>query len=143
MKKKAYKILIVDDDSFILDTLKLALKNTRYTITTATNPLKAYRMIEDTHFDIVISDILMPEMDGITLLEKIKDYNGMIQVVMMTQEISINNTIKAFRKGAVDIFFKPFENLNQISETIDQIAAKLDRVNAILKRLVQEKKKND
>ncbi|MCK5341257.1 MAG: response regulator, partial [Desulfobulbaceae bacterium] len=100
-------------------------------------------MIEDTHFDIVISDILMPEMDGITLLEKIKDYNGMIQVVMMTQEISINNTIKAFRKGAVDIFFKPFENLNQISETIDQIAAKLDRVNAILKRLVQEKKNND
>ncbi|MCK5341417.1 MAG: response regulator, partial [Desulfobulbaceae bacterium] len=92
MKKKAYKILIVDDDSFILDTLKLALKNTRYTITNATNPLKAYRMIEDTHFDIVISDILMPEMDGITLLEKIKDYNGMIQVVMMTQEISINNT---------------------------------------------------
>ena len=77
----------------------------------------------------------MPEMDGLTLLEKIKEYNGMIQVIMLTSEITVNNTIRAFRKGAIDIYFKPLETIDEIVTAVDDSARKLDRVNAILRRL--------
>ena len=134
MTEKQYRLLIIDDDDFILSTLELAFENTPYLVTTVNNPFKAYSMIEESHFDIVISDIVMPGMDGLTLLEKIKDYNGMIQVIMLTGEITVNNTIKAFRKGAVDIFFKPLETMGQIVTAVDEAAKKLDRVNAILSK---------
>ena len=134
MTEKQYRLLIVDDDDFMLTNLELAFEGTPYLVTTVNNPFKAYSMIEDSRFDIVISDIVMPGMDGLTLLEKIKDYNGMIQVIMLTGEITVNNTIKAFRKGAVDIFFKPLETMGQIVTAVDEAAKKLDRVNAILSK---------
>ncbi len=134
-KRKKYKILIVDDDQNILNMLDLAFINTSYDITTIDHPLHAYKMIENEHYDMVISDIQMPQMDGLTLLRKIKNFNGMIQVVMMTAHISISNTLDAFRYGAVDIFFKPFADINEIILAADGVAAKLDRVNNILRQL--------
>lgn len=140
-KSRKYKILIVDDDQDILSMLQLAFMSTDYEVTTINHPLQAYKMIENEHFDMVISDIQMPQMDGLTLLRKIKNFNGMIQVIMMTAHITINNTLDAFRYGAVDIFFKPFEDVNEIITAADGVAAKLDRVNNILHKLAAEGEK--
>jgi len=134
---RRYKILIVDDDNDILSLLELAFLDTPYETKTVDHPLKAYEMIENEHFDMVISDIQMPQMNGLTLLRKIKNFNGMIQVVMMTAHITINNTLDAFRYGAVDIFFKPFDDISEIVRAADAIAAKLDRVNNILRKLAE------
>lgn len=135
--RKKHKILIVDDDKDILSMLELAFLNTSYQVTTIDHPLQAYKMIENEHFDMVISDIQMPQMDGLTLLRKIKNFNGMIQVIMMTAHITINNTLDAFRYGAVDIFFKPFEDINEIILAADNVATKLNRVNSILHELAK------
>lgn len=135
--RKKHKILIVDDDKDILSMLELAFMSTSYEVTTIDHPLQAYKMIEDQHFDIVISDIQMPQMDGLTLLRKIKNFNGMIQVIMMTAHITINNTLDAFRYGAADIFFKPFEDINEIILAADNVATKLNRVNSILHALAK------
>ena len=137
-ESRTYKILIVDDDRDILSLLELAFLNSPYIVTTIDHPLQAYKMIENEHFDMVISDIQMPQMDGLTLLRKIKSFNGMIQVIMMTAHITISNTLDAFRYGAVDIFFKPFEDINEIIIAADGVAAKLDRVNNILRQLATE-----
>ncbi|MDH3392432.1 MAG: response regulator [Desulfobulbaceae bacterium] len=134
---KIHRILIVDDDKDILSMLELAFLNTSYEVTTIDHPLQAYKMIENEHFDMVISDIQMPQMDGLTLLRKIKNFNGMIQVIMMTAHITINNTLDAFRYGAVDIFFKPFEDINEIILAADNVATKLNRVNSILHELAK------
>ncbi len=134
MPKRKYRILIVDDDDFILTTLKLGFEETPYEVITVNNPITAYELIENEPFSIVICDIVMPEMDGITLLGKIKKFNGMIQVIMLTQEITVNNTIKAFRKGAIDIFFKPLEDMDGIMKAVDDAVEKLIRVDSILKR---------
>ena len=136
-ESRKYKILIVDDDRDILSMLELAFLNTSYEVTTIDHPLQAYKMIENEHFDMVISDIQMPQMDGLTLLRKIKNFNGMIQVVMMTAHITISNTLDAFRYGAVDIFFKPFEDINEIIVAADNVATKLNRVNSILHKLAE------
>ena len=134
---RQYKILLVDDDDDILSTLELAFLATPYHVTTVNHPERAYEMIENEHFDMVISDIQMPDMDGLTLLRKIKNFNGMIQVIMITGHITISNTLNAFRYGAVDIFFKPFEDITEITRAADAIALKLDRINSILHRLAE------
>ena len=135
MPKRHYKLLIVDDSKSILYKLGEHFANTSYETTTVDDPLKAYKMIEDEQFHIVISDIIMPKMDGLTLLRKIKNYNGMIQVLMITADITISNTLNAFRYGAADIFFKPIEDLDELVTAVDGIAAKLDRINAIIGKL--------
>ena len=137
---KRYKVLIVDDSKSVLKGLEHAFADSNFLVTTTPNPIAAYEMIENQHFDIVISDIMMPEMDGLTLLRKIKNFNGMIQVIIITGYITINNTLNAFRYGANDIFFKPFDDMGEIVQAAEAAAAKLDRINAILKRLTKEKR---
>ena len=136
---RKYKVLIVDDSTSILKTLARAFTETPYEVTTCSDSVKAYSMIEDQHFDIVISDIMMPELDGLSLLRKIKNYNGTIQVIMITGYITINNTLNAFRYGANDIFFKPFKDIQEIISAVDAAAKKLNRINEILKMLASEK----
>lgn len=133
-----YKLLVVDDDQQVLSLLELAFIDTPYLVTTCNDPVLAYQRIENEHFDIVITDIQMPQMDGLTLLRKIKNFNGMIQVLIMTAHMTINNTLNAFRYGAVDIFFKPFEDLDELTQATDNIALRLNRVHNILNKLVEE-----
>ena len=140
-ESRKYKILIVDDDKDILSMLEMAFLPTVYDVTIIDHPLQAYKLIENEHFDMVISDIQMPQMDGLTLLRKIKNFNGMIQVVMMTAHITISNTLDAFRYGASDIFFKPFDDINEIVLAADNVATKLNRVNNILRKLAEGEKK--
>lgn len=140
--KKTYKILIVDDSDVIQLMLKNAFKNTPYEVNTIGNPLTAYQMIENEHYDIVISDIVMPEMDGLTLLKKIKGFNGMIQVLIMTAHATINMALDAFGYGATDIFLKPLEDTSEIIRTVNETVAKLDRVDNILNKIAQEKRGN-
>jgi len=116
---RKYKLLIVDDSSSILKTLARAFAGTPYEVKT--------------------SDIMMPELDGLSLLRKIKNYNGTIQVIMITGYITINNTLNAFRYGANDIFFKPFKDMGEILAAVDAAARKLNRINEILKMLASEK----
>ena len=136
---RKYKVLIVDDSTSVLKALARAFADTPYEITTCNDPVKSYEMIEDEHFDVVISDIMMPELDGLSLLRKIKNYNGTIQVIMITGYITINNTLNAFRYGANDIFFKPFKDIQNLIDAVDAAAGKLTHINEILKMLASEK----
>ena len=139
MPNRNYKLLIVDDSKSILHALDRVFADTPYDVTTINNPVKAYEKIENEHFDIVISDIMMPELDGLSLLRKIKDFNGTIQVIMITGYLTINNTINAFRYGANDIYFKPFDDMGELVEAVDAAAKKLDRISEILTMLANEK----
>lgn len=137
-KDKPYKVLIVDDSKAILASLLSAFAKTPYEVKSFTNPVKAYQMVEDENFNIVVSDIEMPEMNGLDLLRKIKNHNGMIQVIIMTSYIKVNNTLNAFRYGASDLVFKPFEP-QEIVDAVHAAAAKLDRVNTLLAQAMIKK----
>ncbi|MFA6498748.1 MAG: response regulator [Desulfurivibrionaceae bacterium] len=138
MPGKQYKLLIVDDDQVILKLLERVLATTPHQVETCNDPIKAYEMIEDKHFDIVLSDISMPGMDGVSLLRKIKNFNGTIQVIMITGYTTINNTINTFRYGAVDIIFKPIKDKEELLNAVTEAARRLDRINTILKTLISE-----
>jgi len=131
---KTYRVLIVDDEQEILDALEAAFLTT-LDIYTTDNPITALEMIKETHFHVVIADIAMPQMNGLSLLRKIKEYNAFIQVIMITGYITITNALNAFRYGASDCFFKPFEDLNQIIDAVYNCIKKMERINDFLNKL--------
>lgn len=137
-RRKPYKVLIVDDSRSTLTSLMDVFAKTAFQVKTFTNPVKAYLAIENEGFDIVISDIEMPEMNGLDLLRKIKNHNGMIQVIIMTSYITVNNTLNTFRYGAFDMIFKPFKP-EQIVAATEAAAARLDKVNLLLTQAVEKK----
>src|SRR5262249_12547398 len=100
------------------------------------NGLMALNKIKEKPFDVVITDIRMPEMTGIELLEKIKEYDSTIQVIVMTSYASIDTAIKAIRLGAYDYLTKPFEDLNVITTVINRTVDKL-RLEQEVARLVE------
>lgn len=132
---KSYKILIIDDEQHILDAFETAFLTTGLDIYTMDNPLKALEMIKEAHFHVVIADIAMPQMNGLELLRKIKEYNAFIQVIIITGYITITNALNAFRYGASDCFFKPFKDPNQITDAIYNCIKRMERINDFLKEV--------
>ncbi len=101
------KLLIVDDDEILRESLTAVLQNRGYQCVQAENGKQAYDLISTQEFDVVISDIAMPEMDGIQLLEKATQLNPRIPFIIITAYASMETAIMALRKGAFDYLIKP------------------------------------
>jgi two-component system response regulator PilR (NtrC family) len=103
------KLLIVDDEEIIRDSLTFILRKEGYDVEEARNGAQALEKVMSTPFDIVITDIEMPEMRGTELLEKIALCSPQTFVVIITAYGSIETAIEALRKGAYDYILKPIE----------------------------------
>lgn len=108
MKNHA-KILIVDDEPIVLKTMKDILLSLweNYEIHTAISGEDALEMIGQTDFDVLVTDVLMPEMDGIELMRKAKGLREDLQTVVITGHGELDNVIEALRAGAVNYLQKP------------------------------------
>jgi DNA-binding NtrC family response regulator len=115
MKKN--RILIAEDEENILNLLERLLKKNGYVTYVANNGKKALEIAKSKEIDIVITDIRMPEMDGITLIKEIKKMDPCIEVIVMTAFASVDTAIEAVRIGARDYIRKPFD----IDEVINAI----------------------
>ncbi len=104
------KILIVDDESMICDLLKRSLEMEGFETDTAENGLVGLQKCTDDSFDLVVSDILMPEMDGITMMEKIKVAHPDMPIILITGYAKQYTARKATESGATDFLTKPFRN---------------------------------
>ena len=129
------KILVVDDEKDITDLLVRHFSFKDYDIVGVNDPGAALKMIEEENFNIVISDIVMPGLDGLELLRRIKDYNGGIQVIMITGYVTMNHILTAMRRGAETVFFKPLKDLDKLEEAVNQCIARLRMWQKILKEL--------
>ncbi|MBI2609379.1 MAG: sigma-54-dependent Fis family transcriptional regulator [Deltaproteobacteria bacterium] len=103
------RILVVDDEQSIRELLEIMLKREKYDVVTAENGKKALKKLEKESFDIVITDIQMPELSGIELLEKTKNMNEDIVVMMITAYGSTESAVHAMKLGAYDYITKPFK----------------------------------
>jgi two-component system response regulator PilR (NtrC family) len=104
------KILIVDDEESYRQVLKVIFEAEGYRIKTAVNGLSALEELKSNQYDLIISDVRMPDMDGIALLKAVKDISQDVRVVMMTAFGTINTAREAFKLGADDFIQKPFNN---------------------------------
>ena len=135
MDKKRYTILIVDDEQSITDLMSDYLEEEGYVTITTQNPLEALTYVENGDARIVITDIKMPEMSGIELLENIKKVNGLVQVIIMTGYGSLENTVRCLEQGANDYLLKPFKNLEEVKSVIDMTIEKISRWEKVIKNL--------
>jgi len=105
----AGRILIVDDEKDMLVLLKrIITEETDHEAVTESDPSRALDLFREDPFDLVITDLKMPKMDGIQLLEKIREIDPNTSVVILTAFATIENAVEAIRKGAYDYITKPF-----------------------------------
>ena len=109
-QKEEKKILVVDDDIHILDSITLLLSERGYTVTAASSAGEAMEHIKESDFDVVLTDIKMPEVSGIKLLGEINDFDPELPVIMMTAYAEVDLAINSIKRGAFDFFTKPFES---------------------------------
>lgn len=129
------KILIVDDEPDMLKLLSMILKEkTPYEVITTNNPIEAVHLVETMDFDLIITDLKMPGLDGLQLLEEAKKKNEDIPVVIITAYGTIDSATEAIEKGGFDFITKPFKK-EQILFTIERALkwSKVQKENRILK----------
>ena len=103
------RILIVDDEKDMLALLKRIIsEETDHEVIAETDPVHALELFKEKAFDLVITDLKMPKMDGIKLLESIKKTTPDVSVVILTAFATIETAVEAIRKGAYDYITKPF-----------------------------------
>ena len=125
-KQKSHKILLVDDDSRILNITSQALEYEGYQVATVTSGEAAIEALYTRDFDLVITDLFMGQVDGISVLKKAKESNPEVKVIIMTGNFDIHFVIEALRRNADDYILKPFtidELLNRVSNFIGKPSA--------------------
>ncbi len=132
-------VLIVDDEVEINNTLTRFLElEDRYSIDSVTDPFEALEKVKREKIHILLSDIMMPGMSGIELLEQVKMADGLTQVIMMTAYSTIDKVVECLEKGANDYILKPFDDLEEVKIVLDITADKLTR----WKQALLQSKKN-
>lgn len=103
-----FRILVVDDDKNTRILLKAVLEAERYTVFTAENGEEALRVMEGEHIDLVVLDIMMPKMDGLTVLRRIREEGNTLPVLLLTAKSEIDDRVEGLDSGADDYLTKPF-----------------------------------
>ena len=112
-------ILVVDDELLIRDLLYDFFSGQGWQISVAESGEKALNILHDKNIDLVLTDIKMPEMDGLTLTSHMKEKFPSIPVVVMTGYPSVDTAIQAIRSKVADYIVKPF-NINQLYKVIEE-----------------------
>lgn len=107
-------ILAVDDDETSLRLIKKIIEPTGHVVVTACNGLEALSLLANNEFDLIVTDLFMPEMDGFALLDELQIRDSSVPVIVVTACGSIENAVLAVRKGAYDFVEKPFNAENFI-----------------------------
>ena len=103
------RILVVDDEPNMLRLLKTILMDkTGYEVTTTNNPLEVAKMLQEAHYDLVITDLKMPLVDGIDLIGIVKAIEATMPIIVITAYGTIETAEEAIQKGAYDFITKPF-----------------------------------
>jgi len=143
MEQETYsniRILIVDDELIVRESLGNWLKEEGYSVDTSDNGQDALDKIKSQGRDLVIADVKMPGMDGIELLERCKKQDPELQVLVMTAYASIDTAVQAMKKGAFDYIVKPFnpEDVTQIIKRALKFKM-LEQENILLKKELEKK----
>ena len=112
---KRFKVLVLDDEQDILNVIdKFFSRKNIVDVVTYTNPLQAIETIKAGEIDLLLTDIMMPEMDGIEVLKTVKSQKPEVKVIMMTAYSTIDKILECEKLGANDYVTKPFISLKDV-----------------------------
>jgi len=127
------KVLVVDDEQVVLDGVSRHLKRDGYEVVTALSAAEALEAIEEDEVSVLVSDLMMPGMDGLELLDRIRETVPGLPVIMITGYATMKTALQALRKGAFDYIAKPFtraELLGVVARAARQAAISLTDMTA-------------
>ena len=104
------KILVVDDEALLVKGIRFNLQNEGYEVITGSNGLEALQLVQQEHPDLVVLDVMMPEMDGLTACEKIREFSN-VPIIMLTAKTDDMDKLIGFDHGVDDYLTKPFNIL--------------------------------
>jgi heterodisulfide reductase subunit A len=131
-------VLVVDDEKIVRDSMKEWLSEEGYPVQTADSAAEALNLLAEGSFKVMLTDIKMPGMDGVTLLTRAKEIQPDLAVVMMTAYAAVDTAVEAMKQGALDYLVKPFDP-DAVLQMVDRIFkdavaenARKDTVDAVI-----------
>lgn len=127
MNEKKYSILLVEDEENLLEGLKLNLELEGYEVTGVNDGAEALQAVENEYFDLIILDVMLPELDGISVCENIRLQGNEVPVLILSAKNSSADRVLGLKKGADDYLTKPF-NLEELLLRVDKLIHKSNRI---------------
>lgn len=137
MKKR---LLVVDDEKYILQLFSEVFKSEDVEVAGALNGEEALAYIKKNDVDVVVTDIVMPNLNGIELFYEIKKINPFTQIIMVTGYPSIQNIVEMFEAGASDFIIKPFD-LMKVKDIIKETFARVERWHSLREEWLSYRKR--
>jgi two-component system response regulator PilR (NtrC family) len=140
------KILVVDDERSMRELLELVLKREGYAVHTAENGTRALEFVRQNVYDLLISDVKMPDINGIDLLERVREISPETMVIMITAFATVDTARRAFKLGAEDFVIKDSGfDVEELKVTVGKVLEKkhLRQENVLLKRELRQRNSLD
>ncbi len=129
-------VLVVDDEEPFRRLLKKELTRKGYTVEVASDGSEALRILRDRSFDVILLDVVMPGVDGISLMKKLKEDSGSPSIVVLTGKATVETAVEAMKNGAFDYLTKPYK-LDELVIVVDR-AYEFNRLSVKSRLLEQE-----
>ncbi|HEY8388758.1 MAG TPA: response regulator transcription factor [Parasegetibacter sp.] len=129
MANKNYKasILLVEDEENLHDALRLNLELEGYEVTSAYNGTQALKAVQQEYFDLIIMDVMLPELDGISVTESIRIQHNDVPILILSAKSASSDKVQGLKKGADDYLTKPF-NLEELFLRIEKLIDKNKKI---------------
>ncbi|MEO0970467.1 MAG: response regulator transcription factor, partial [Cyanobacteria bacterium J06639_18] len=127
------RILIVEDDEFISEPIVKALREQHYTVDVTEDGEKGWELANALTYDLIVLDVMLPNLDGITLIRQARSQNILSPIILLTSQESSNNKVIGLDAGADDYITKPFD----LQEFLARVRALLRRNNSVLPPLLK------
>jgi len=112
---RSIEVLVVDDEQIVLDSIKKHLRREDYVLHCVLSPEEGLEIMRHKEIDVVLTDLMMPEIDGLEFMKIVKNYSPNVPVIMITGYATINTALQATQLGAFDYIAKPFSKAELLS----------------------------
>jgi DNA-binding NtrC family response regulator len=117
---RTIRILIIDDDTDICEYMQLLLTQSGYDVTAKTDPREGLETLSEDEFHVVILDIMMPELNGMEVLEEIRSFDSDIAIIIFTGYPSVDTAVTSMKYDVSDYIKKPFD-VDEFNQTLEKI----------------------
>ena len=128
---KPYKIISVDDESGIIDSLSVFLKRSGYQLTGVTNPLEAIERVKTEHFDLMLLDYIMTPIHGDKVVEEIRKFNDTLYILLLTGHKDLAPPLETIRKLSIQGYCEKSDKFDQLLLLIESAIKSIEQMNMI------------
>ena len=142
-ESNGYKVIVVDDEQGIVDSLSIFLKRSGYDFTGITNPLEAIERVKNEHFDLMILDFMMDPIHGDEVVEEIRKFNKELYILLLTGHKDLAPPLETIKRLDIQGYCEKSDSFNQLLLLIESGIKSIEQMNTIKKINEELKDKND